>query len=92
MKVLEITFFVDDATRIAHRVEKIAYGYEYRGKRVAGKVNADDLEAIEVVNEAIDIVYSCRGEAVSIELPTLLARELKRYLGLYDSQEESEED
>jgi len=83
--IVEITFFVEDSAKIAHRIEKVAYGYRYNDDRwIEGKVDEDDLDAVEITEEAINIVYSAQGEEVTLELPAPLAEALKKCFQLSD--------
>jgi len=93
MKTIKITLFVGNAARAAQRIEKTAYGYRGKAdKWVDGKVAEDDFDAIDLINDAINLLYSCRGEEVTIELPSVLrtvAEQKERY---EETAEEIEEE
>lgn len=79
MKTIKVTLFVGNASRAAHRIERTAYGYMNNKNRwVEGKVDEEDFDAVDLINEAINILYSCRGEEVTIELPAVLRVVAKR--------------
>ena len=81
--IVEITFFIEDATAAAHKIEKVAYGYRYNdSKWIDGKVDENDLDDVEVTETAINVVYSAQGEEVTLELPEALAEALKKHFHL----------
>lgn len=82
MKTISITIVVNNGEKAARRLEKVAYGHKYGRRWIAGKLDDEDCLASDMVEEAINLLYACRGDEVTIELPATLSSVsawIKRY-------------
>lgn len=93
MKTFWVTFFVGNATKVAHKLEQVAYGYRMEcGRWLDGKVDEEDLDAIELVESAINAVYAGSGEEVTLELPDSLTDVFRKYLETAEEATDTTED